>query len=210
IPSTSGSCTSRWRATPSSWRCGPKTGSWRHEDARTMQRYRRPAMSTLIYQTITGRALDLGHLDESECAFLISVQRQYEKEPWWSGSGTWWAEVFRVAALPAESVLYRICQDLEARLGIAQGKVAPPDYRDYLADLIEERYGSRYRFCKETGVDPGHLSRVLASRSELSLQSLQHILVALHAALVVQRQEDVVERVSPAHAAKALAAAPCR
>jgi len=27
-----------------------------------------------------------------------------------------------------------------------QGKVAPPDYRDYLADLIEEKYGSRYKF----------------------------------------------------------------
>jgi hypothetical protein len=46
--------------------------------------------------------------------------------------------------------------------------VAPPDYRDYLADLIEERYGSRYRFCKETVLDPGHLSRVLSSRSKLS------------------------------------------
>lgn len=60
-----------------------------------------------------------------------------------------------------------------------QGKVAPPDYRDYLADLIEERYGSRYRFCKEGGVDPGHLSRVFASRSELSVQNLQRILEAL-------------------------------
>ena len=90
---------------------------------------------------------------------------------------------------------------------IAQGKVAPPDYRDYLADLIEERYGSRYRFCKETGVDPGHLSRVLASRSELSVQNLQRILEALHAALVIQPEEDLAERVSPERGARALAAA---
>jgi len=166
-------------------------------------------MNRPSYQTITGRMLDLGHLGKSERTFLGSVQRRYEKVPEWSAFAAWWAEAFRGAALPEESVLYRICQDLEARLGIAQGKVAPPDYRDYLADLIEERYGSRYRFCKETGVDPGHLSRVLASRSELSLQSLQHILAALHAALVIQPEEDVAERVSPAHAAKALAAAAC-
>jgi hypothetical protein len=75
--------------------------------------------------------------------------------------------------------------------------VAPPDYRDYLADLIEERYGSCYRFCKESGVDPGHLSRVFASRSDLSLPSLTHILKALHATLVIQPKEDLVERVGP-------------
>lgn len=164
-------------------------------------------MKRLSYQTITGRILELGDLDESERTFLLSVQRRYEKVPEWSEFAAWWTEAFRGAELPADSVLYRVCQDLEARLGIAQGKVASPDYRDYLADLIEERYGSRYRFCKETGVDPGHLSRVLSSRSELSLQSLQHILEALHAALVIQPEEDVAKRVSPARAAKALAAA---
>jgi len=46
-------------------------------------------------------------------------------------------------------------------------------------------------FCKETGVDPGHLSRAFASRLELSLQSLQRILEALHAALVVQLEEKL-------------------
>lgn len=43
---------------------------------------------------------------------------------------------FRTPLRPEESVACRICQDVEARLGIAQGKVAAPDYRDYLADLI--------------------------------------------------------------------------
>ncbi len=90
-------------------------------------------------------------------------------------------------------------------LVIAQGKLAAPDYRDYLADLIEARYGSRYRFCKETGVDPGHLSRVFASRSELSLQNLQRILDALHAALVIQPGEDLAEQVSPERGARDLA-----
>jgi len=164
-------------------------------------------MKRRTYQTITGRTLDLGSLNEKEGDFLSAVERRYGKQPEWSEFAAWWIMEFRQSGLPTESVAYRICQDLEARLGIAQGKVAPPDYRDYLADLIEQRYGSRYRFCKESGIDPGHLSRVFASRSELSLQSLQRILEALHAALVIQPEEDLADRVSPERAAEALAAA---
>lgn len=163
-------------------------------------------MKKRIFQTITGRTLDLGKLDKKEREFLAAVQRRYERRPEWSKFASWWAEVFRRSGLPATSIAYRICQDLEARLGIAQGKVSPPDYRDYLADLIEERYGSRYRFCKKTGIDPGHLSRVFASRSELSLQTLQRVLENLHVALVIQPEEDLADRVSPRRAVQALAA----
>jgi hypothetical protein len=159
------------------------------------------------YQTITGRTLEVGRLSDNERKFLGAVQRKFARGSEWSEFAAWWAGEFKRSELPEDSLAYRICQDLEARLGIAQGKVAPPDYRDYLADLIEERYGSRYRFCKETGVDPGHLSRVFASRSDLSLQSLQRILEALHAALVIQPEENLAERVSPERAAEALAAA---
>jgi len=159
------------------------------------------------YSTITGRRLDLDRLGAGEREFLASVRCRYATGPEWSEFAAWWVEELRRQGVSDESPAYRICQDLEARLGIAQGKVAPPDYRDYLADLIEERYGSRYRFCKETGVDPGHLSRVLASRSELSVQNLQRILGALHAALIIQPEEDLADRVSPERGAQALAAA---
>jgi transcriptional regulator with XRE-family HTH domain len=164
-------------------------------------------MKKRAYQTITGRMLSLGRLADKERKFLGAVHRKFAKGPEWSVFAAWWAGEFQRSGLPEDSPTYRICQDLEARLGIAQGKVAPPDYRDYLADLIEDRYGSRYRFCKETGVDPGHLSRVFASRSELSLQSLQRLLQALHASLVIQPEENLAERVSPERAAEALAEA---
>jgi hypothetical protein len=39
---------------------------------------------------------------------------------------------------------------------------------------------------EETGVDPGHLSRVLSSRSDLSLRNLRRILDALRASLVIR------------------------
>ena len=159
------------------------------------------------YRTISGRRYELRDLGKAEHRFLAVVHKEFDRSPGWSEFGSWWVGAFTRARLPQESATYRICQDLEARLGIAQGTVAPPDYRDYLADLIEERYGSRYRFCKETGVDPGHLSRVFASRSELSLQSLQQILKALGATLVVQPEEVTAAEVSPKRAAQALAAA---
>jgi transcriptional regulator with XRE-family HTH domain len=164
-------------------------------------------MKKRTYRTITGRHLDLSGLRDLEREFLGTVQERYEVAPEWSTFGRWWTAQLNEAGLVESSVAYRICQDLEARLGIAQGKVAPPDYRDYLADLIEERYGSRYRFCKATGVDPGHLSRVFASQSQLSLQSLQRILDALHAALVIQPEEDLAKRISPERAARDLAGA---
>ena len=53
----------------------------------------------------------------------------------------------------------------------------------------------------------GHLSRVLASRSDLSVERLQPILEPLHGVLAIQPQEDLAERVSPERGAAALAAA---
>lgn len=70
----------------------------------------------------------------------------------------------------------RAAEDLEARLGIDQGRVSPPDYRIFLADLIDARFGSRQEFCRRTGRDPGQLSRVFARRADLSIKALQKVL----------------------------------
>jgi hypothetical protein len=163
-------------------------------------------MTKRVYETITGRHIELRHLNREERRFLLAVRKKYRSRLGWSAFATWWTAEFGKAGLTTKSVTYRICQDLEARLGIVQGKVRAPDYRDYLADLIEDRYGSRYRFCKERGVDPGHLSRVFASRSELSLESLRRVLGALGAVLVVQAEQELKDHASPAAATRALAA----
>ena len=164
-------------------------------------------MRAADYETITGRRLDLSQLDAGEREFLGRVGEKYRVQPEWTDFGSWWVTEFESRGLATDSVVYRICQDLEARLGIAQGKVAPPDYRDYLVDLIEERFGSRSKFCKEIGIDPGHLSRVLAHRAEFSFPSLQKIMVALQAALVIQSREKLYKHLSPKDASRALAAA---
>jgi hypothetical protein len=60
------------------------------------------------------------------------------------------------------------------------------------------------RFCEEAAVDPDLLARALAGQSQLSIQSLQAVLVALHAALVIRTDEDSVKHIS-ARAARDLA-----
>ena len=158
------------------------------------------------YQTITGRRLKLDKLSAGERKLLVAIEKKFRARPQWSEFASWWVAQFRKSQIPADSVVRRVCRDLEARLGIAERKVAPPDYRDYLADLIEERFGSRYKFCEATGVDAGQLSRVFASRADLSLPALQKILQALGAALVVQEEDTLEAKASPEQASRALAA----
>ena len=158
-----------------------------------------------VYHTITGRAIDLGRLSRDERSFIAHVMGFYRNSLEWSRFASLWTREFDKRELEPKGMAWRICQDLEARLGIGQGKVAPPDYRDYLAGLIEEKYGSRYRFCKETGVDPAHLSRVFASRSDLSLEALGKMLQVLGARLVVEPEEALRAHTSPEEASRDLA-----
>jgi hypothetical protein len=159
------------------------------------------------YPTITGRKLDLAGLGKTELDFLAAVKALFDRRLEWSDFSRWWTSKLLEAGLTSKSVVYRICQDLEARVGIMEGKVSLPDYRDQLADLIEERHGSLERFCEETGIDPEHPGRVLSARPVPCARDLSRILDAMHLSLVVQPREELVERVGPELAARALAAA---
>ncbi len=160
-----------------------------------------------FFQTITGRRISVAKLNDAEKGFLTLVGQKYKSRLEWTRFAAWWSAEFNRTGLSTKSSVYRICQDLEARLGIEQGKVSPPDYRDFLADLIDAQFGSRQEFCKKTGVDPGQLSRVFAGRADLSLRALEKLLEALHAHLVVQTEEEVREHTSVARAERALAMA---
>lgn len=162
-------------------------------------------MAKRIYETVSGRRIALSGLSREERQFLLRLRKKFQSRPGWTPFTQWWFNEFLQSGLPKESVIFRICNDLGARLGIAEGRVAPPGYGDYLNDLIEERYGSRYRFCKEQGVDPGHLSRVLLGHSDMSLDLLRKVLHTLGAVLTVQPEKDVLDRASPERASRALA-----
>jgi hypothetical protein len=165
------------------------------------------AKNSLVYQTITGRGIPLSGLGSPEKAFLSRVRQKYHARLEWTRFATWWNAEFTRAGLDTRSPVYRVCQDLEARLGIHQGSVSPPDYRDFLADLIDEQFGSRQAFCQATGVDPGQLSRVFAGRADLSLRALHKVLEVLQAQLVIQTKEQAREQTSVASAEQALALA---
>jgi hypothetical protein len=162
---------------------------------------------TRVYRTITGRRILLSKFSKAERRFLGLVAQKYKSRLEWTRFAAWWNGEFTRSRLSVKSPVYRICQDLEARLGINQGKVSPPDYRDFLADLIEAKFGSRQEFCKTTAVDPGQLSRVFAGRADLSIRALQKVLEVLHAHLVIQTDEEVREHASVARAEEALAMA---
>ena len=142
------------------------------------------------YRTITGRTLDLARVTPREGALLREALKRVRKTGGWNRFAAWWLKAFNESGLQDSSPVFRICRDLEARLGIGEGKVAPPDYRDYLADLIEERFESRYRFCAETGIDPGQLSRVFAGKADLSADLLRRALKALDAHLEVRPNRE--------------------
>lgn len=159
---------------------------------------------TQVYQTITGRRILTSNLNDVEYGFLELVAKKYSSRQDWTRFAAWWNAEFNASGLTTSSVVYRICQDLEARLGINQGKVSLPDYRDFLAELIDTQFGSRQEFCKATQVDPGQLSRVLANRADLSMKVLQQVLEVLHAQLVIQSEEDTCTRTSVDRASEAI------
>lgn len=140
-------------------------------------------MPKRYWLTITDQIYDLSVLSSEEQAFLGEMFELYSSRPRMTqfvnacmrrGLATIWKK-----GDYETSPAYQICQDLQARLGIAEKKLFPPDYRDYLAALIEERFPSRYRFCKEIGIAESHLSRVLAGKKELARESYEKIKDAL-------------------------------
>jgi hypothetical protein len=151
------------------------------------------------YRTLTGRLMNLQALSQKERKALGEVDEVYRRRPGWTEFARTWPAILRERVwgkkrAPVGSTVYRVCQDMELRLGVAQGQVAPPDYRDHLADLIEEKFGSRYAFCKAAGIDQGNLSHVLAGRKDFSLDVLRKALELLDVQLDLIPTADVLRR----------------
>lgn len=161
-------------------------------------------LSKKTYTTLTGITLDLNALKEEEFKALSAVAAKYNTHPEWTDFAAWWMKEINRRKIDQQSMLYRICDDLEARLGIAQGKASPPDYRHYLLALIEEEYGSRYKFCKQIGIDQGQLSRILSGKANFSMDTLSKVLSALHASIVVRKDDSLRELSSPEEAIRIL------
>ena len=71
-----------------------------------------------------------------------------------------------------ESTLWRVIQDIGARLHIDSGLARAPDYRDELEQIIRERFSTRRAFCEATGLSEDMLSHVLARRKHVAIDTL--------------------------------------
>lgn len=135
-----------------------------------------------LYKTLNGTVFNLDELPAELKTVYREVKSLYDTNVDWTEFTNLWIskirEVFsdREPSVIVEEPLYKICQDIESRLGIRQGYTREPDYRDLLADIISLHYKSRYQFCREIGVDEGYLSSVLNKKKNLSLEKLQEIL----------------------------------
>ena len=134
------------------------------------------------YKTLNGEIFDLDELTDELKAVYRELKTHYDTNMEWTEFPNLWTAKVRNALSGKHSSeivdepIYKICQDMESRLGIRQGYTKEPDYRDLLADIISLHFGSRYQFSKEIGIDEGYLSSVLNKKKNLSLEKLQEIL----------------------------------
>jgi len=149
-----------------------------------------------VYKTLSGRRFDLTLLLPNEREFLKTIFKLYETRPDWDEFSKKWLSLYKEVknnhTSPAKPAVYRICQDLAARLGIFQGLVSLPDYRDQIADLIEEKFQSRYKFCERSGIDEGHLSRVLAGKKHFAPETLFKIFDVLEVHIELTPQDEII------------------
>jgi DNA-binding phage protein len=138
------------------------------------------------YIDLNGREIPLDGLDREEKTLVEELETQAQILSW-NGFENYWSR--RVAQFydsrgvsrkqSSQSAVFKIAQDLTNRIGIQEGHVRPPDYRDELEAIIQSRFRTRREFCQKTGLSEDMLSHVLARRKHLSIESLVQVLDAI-------------------------------
>lgn len=153
------------------------------------------------YVDLMGREYDLTQLDNEEKKLLNMIQRKAKSNPDWNEFENYFikavAEFYDARGLPRkqtrQKAVYKVAQDLWGRIAIASGMASPPDYRDALREIINERFKTRREFCEFTGLSEDMLSHVLAYRRHLSIDTLTKILDKLGYTLrIVPREETKI------------------
>lgn len=148
------------------------------------------------YVTLQNEVFNLESLSGSEKDFLRKAMAFYAKRPDWNEFANFFTgDICRLyGSLPRKEIskkpIYKICLDLEMRLGVEQGQTRLPDYRDALENLIDSEYGSRYQFCKHANISQDTLSRILNKKREPSVRLLVSILDSLGYELAFQRKQS--------------------
>jgi hypothetical protein len=135
---------------------------------------------TKSYIDLKGKQFDVARLDSEERTLVEELRQRAGEDADWFSFGNYWLK--RVTSFydargcsrqqTLASIPYRVGQDLASRIGIAQGKMRAPDYREEIDAIIRSRYKSRRAFCEATGLSEDMLSHVLAGRKDLSIEAL--------------------------------------
>lgn len=160
-----------------------------------------------IYKTLNGGFYNINELPVESKSIYTEIKASYDAGIEWTRFTNLWtqriSETFsnEPKSVIVESPIYKICQDLDSRIGIKQGYTREPDYRDILADLISMHYKSRYQFCKKTGIGEGYLSSVLNRKKEFSITKLREILEIMNyrIAFIEKQEADVREKWHPSN-----------
>ncbi len=137
-----------------------------------------------IYSTLSGHHFSLDLLDPQEFRILTEFQKRFEKGLDWNEFENYWiatlSSLYDKRKVPRrlsmQKPLFQIAQDMWGRLAIQQGHVEPPDYRDELAELIDQEFGTRREFCRKTGMSEQMVSHALAHRKHIHINRLVHAL----------------------------------
>ena len=102
---------------------------------------------------------------------------------------------------PGSTAGYSILKETSmngTEIGIAPNGASPKDYRDDLRELLDKAHTeqglTRYRLCKQMGIDSGTLSNVLAKRRHFSIDKLEQILDLLGYRLNFSKNEGATVR----------------
>jgi hypothetical protein len=139
------------------------------------------------YVDLDDNRIALADLDADERRLVAQLRRRARANPDWDAFDNYWmlavTEFYDARGLSRkqsrQTAAFRIAQDLSSRLGLAQGAIAPDDYRDQLEELIREHFPSRRAFCQATGIAEDMLCHVLAGRKDLSLEALTQALARI-------------------------------
>jgi len=115
---------------------------------------------------------------------------QQKKLPWPSFTNFWIGKLRALGGITPEEPIWKICQDMDSRIGIQQELTREPTWRDLLEKVIDDLFTSRYAFCKATGVDQGFLSGVLHGKRNLSLPKLIEILAKINLRIAFIKKAD--------------------
>ena len=95
-------------------------------------------IETTTYIDLKGKRFDLGSLDSEERGLVQELKQRAAVDRDWFSFGNYWLK--RVSTFydargcsrqqMLASIPYRVGQDLASHIGIAQGKMRAPDYRE--------------------------------------------------------------------------------